>query len=163
MTYFSILYLCLVIKPARCYGQVVVYFLKLHLTENFSWLVDFRCKKKTVSYHKLCVDLIYRYIVGEFIPHRSHQRLSCNAHLIESSVYIVDKVVALINSGLNHTLNSLSLKPRFSIGEVNSRVGSEEWIKSSKLVELYKKIICCLTVESWNVRTSKWMASDTEL
>ena len=163
LTYFCIFYLWLVIVPSWLFRQIVANFLELHLTKYFSWFSNFRCKKDTISHHELCVNFINWYIVGEFIPHCSHQWLSCNAHLVEGCVNIVHEVVALVDRCLDHSLNSLTLKPWLPVGEVNMCMRSEERIESTELVELNKKIISCLTVEARNVRTSEWMSSDTEL
>lgn len=75
----------------------------------------------------------------------------------------MNEVVALINCSSYCRLHSLTLEPRFSVWEVDMSMRSEEGEETSKLVILYEKIISCLTVKSWDVGTSEWMSSNSQL
>lgn len=75
----------------------------------------------------------------------------------------MNEVVTLIDGCSNSSLNSLTLQPWLSIGEVNMSMGSKKRIERSELVKLNEKIVSCLTVEAWDVRTTERMTSDSEL
>ena len=63
------------------------------------------------------------------------------SHLLECRIHVVDEVVALVNCGSDCRLNSFALKPWLAVGCIYLSVGSIERIESSKLIELYKKVI----------------------
>ncbi len=75
----------------------------------------------------------------------------------------MNEVVALVDSSSDRSLNSLTLKPRFSVWEINVCVRSEEGVERSQLVELHKEIISCFAVEAWNVGTAEGVASNSKL
>jgi len=75
----------------------------------------------------------------------------------------VDEVVALIYSSSNRSLNSLTLKPRFSVREVNVCMRSEEGVERSKLIELNKEIISWFAIEAWNVSTAEGVTGNSKL
>ena len=75
----------------------------------------------------------------------------------------MDEIVALVYGSSNRSLNSLTLKPRFSVREVNVCMRSEEGIERSKLIELHKEIISCFAVEAWNVSTTEGVTGNSEL
>ena len=98
-------------------------------------------KHDGVTDHILRVKGISFSVSGEFLPHGPHDRLSSPSHLLECRVHVVDEVVALVNCGSNCRLNSFALKPWLAVGCIYLSVGSIERIESSKLIELYKKVI----------------------
>jgi hypothetical protein len=75
----------------------------------------------------------------------------------------MNKVIALVDGCSDRCLHSVTLEPRFTVRCVNLGVSSEEWIESTKLIELNIQIISNFAIESGNVATTIRVTADTKL
>jgi hypothetical protein len=62
-----------------------------------SGLVNLGCEKNRTTYHELRVDFVSLYVIGELMPHGSHDWLCSAGHTLKCSVDIVDQVIALVD------------------------------------------------------------------
>jgi len=118
----------LVVEPFGLFWQNYVDVLHVLAFEETGRFVDLGGEEDATTYHKLGGKVVVGWVVGELVPHWSPDWLSGARHLLECRVQVVDKVVALVDSGSNCLLNSLSLDPGFSQGVFDVGVGTEERI-----------------------------------
>lgn len=97
------------------------------------------------------------------MPHRAHQGLSGPSHSLESSVDVVNQVIALVHRVTDHLLNALGLEPGLTIREIDMSVSTVERIESARLVEHDEQIISHITVESGHVCSSESVATHGQL
>ena len=153
----------LVVEPCSASRQEEINHLLVLGTLKLGGFSHFWRKKDRITEHELSVNVVSVRVVGEFVPHRSHERLGRASSLLEAGVDVVNKVVALVDSSSDCSLDPGRLEPRFTVRGVDLCMCPEEWVKSAQLVELNVKIVTRLTVEPWNIRPTEGVASNTEL
>ena len=119
-------------------------------------LGDLGSNQDAVSEHELRSDIPEASLIWELIPHSAHQRLSSVSCPLDSTVNVVDKIIAPINCIANSFSNPACLHPWLSVmkweWQVNIlRVSPKERIPTSDLIEHDEKIVSGGTIETWNI------------
>ena len=129
---------------------------------------DLGCNENAVTKHELRGDIPETRLVREFIPHCTHERLSRVSGLFNGAVDVVDQIVSPIDGITNGIPHSACLEPWLPIVKRERqahvlRVGAEEWIPASDLIEHDEEIVGGGSIETWNVRTAERMSSIAKL
>lgn len=152
-----------VIEPNIFHWQVIVDFLLVEVGAQVAWFGYFGSEEDAAAHHELSIDVVGIWVVGELVPHWSHEGLCCTSHPFKYSVQIVDEGVSLIDWGADCGLNTLRLKPWFAVRCVDFGVGAEKWIPCTQLVELNVEIVSWFSVEAGNIRSTVRMSTQAQL
>ena len=73
----------------------------------------------------------------------------------------MNKIVAKADGVAYHLLDALRLEPGLSLLVIDFVVSPEEWVEHPKLIHHHPEVFRRYKLISWNVCTSKRMASNT--
>ena len=131
-------------------------------------LGDLGSNQDAVSEHELRSNIPEASLIWELTPHSAHQWLSGKCCPLKSAVNVVNKIVAHIDCITNGLLDSTSLQPGFPVQDIEwkidrLRMGAEERIPHSDLIEHDKEILSRGPIKAWYVRASKWVPCIAQL
>ena len=114
------------------------------------------------SEHELVVQVVGHDILRELVPHGADDGETGLGGLEEEVVHVVSLGVSLVDGGEGSSLHTWALKPWLAHLEALLRVGTEEGIVDTELVELDVEVILGDAGIAWNVVTGIDDTGDTE-
>ena len=114
--------LAVIVVPGGSLRKGIGHLLEMHMIVNTLGAGHFRSDQDLRTEHELRFDIPETGLIGEFIPHGAHKRLSGVSSLFNRTVNVVNEVVSAIDGVSDSLTDSTRLHPGFPIMQWEGQV-----------------------------------------